>query len=551
LNSQNVKSIVSLIILLIVIGCVKEIDDNEMSNLNSNGSKESSEFSEFNIVVVNGRLKFPNQETFRSAMDFIEENDEGYIDPPDLENVDSLFVNRLFDAFESEHEGYISLRRRMIDETIAIGESGQEITEENDPFNHFLSEDDLSIFINENLELMIGDTIIKFLDENISFKLFGDNKETYVVQINDGVYPSHTLDGVNTFVQYGPIGGTGSVSSTAGDDCPLTFSYTISGNTVSFHSLIGGVYQDILWDFGDGTTNTTQRHPNHTYSQAGSYNVNLDVSGQDWSGTGACGSPGQSNKTAYTGSCSPQFSATYTSGFDIWIDDNTHNPSGENYQCLWDFDNDGITDYISGPGQGFYWSFQSGGTKYIKMTLSSSGTCSGKFTAQNVTVPIGGSSSTNNCHGATSSSGTESIGSKRRMRYYLKSQNFGALSINRVVAKTLHQQKILGLWVPKKADCQVQMSGQVWIDCQGFLQLNEHCGPAYNVTTTLLSNYAANNHMKWVWDSYDLGTSNSDCSTFNGGATSAHGKPVRIKNNSVGSLHLIPNDTPEKTLSIK
>ena len=137
------------------------------------------------------------------------------------------------------------------------------------------------------------------------------------------------------------------------------------------------------------------------------------------------------------------------------------------------------------------------------------------------------------------------------MKFHLKAQNFGAIQLNRVVAKTWHQNKIGPFWVPKKAVCHVQLTGQVWLDCQGFLQSNEHCQPTYNVTTPALSNWGANNQMRHVWDSYEL-SSNNDCQPYNVGASmSSTGKPVRIKDNSVGSLHRIPNDTPDKVLSIK
>ncbi len=48
--------------------------------------------------------------------------------------------------------------------------------------------------------------------------------------------------------------------------------------TVSFQDTSTGDINEWLWNFGDGTTATTQ-HPQHTYGQAGSYQVTLSVSG--------------------------------------------------------------------------------------------------------------------------------------------------------------------------------------------------------------------------------------------------------------------------------
>jgi len=53
------------------------------------------------------------------------------------------------------------------------------------------------------------------------------------------------------------------------------FNTAVSGNTVSFTNT-GGWARNFLWDFGDGTTDTTE-NPVHTYLQSGQYTVSLSA----------------------------------------------------------------------------------------------------------------------------------------------------------------------------------------------------------------------------------------------------------------------------------
>ncbi len=54
------------------------------------------------------------------------------------------------------------------------------------------------------------------------------------------------------------------------------FTYTVDGFSLQFTDTTVGVVENWLWDFGDGNTSTEQ-HPLHTYTEAGTYSVVLTV----------------------------------------------------------------------------------------------------------------------------------------------------------------------------------------------------------------------------------------------------------------------------------
>ncbi len=49
--------------------------------------------------------------------------------------------------------------------------------------------------------------------------------------------------------------------------------------TVAFKADIGGTFNKVTWNFGDGKTATDDQNPSHTYKKAGKYTVSIEVSG--------------------------------------------------------------------------------------------------------------------------------------------------------------------------------------------------------------------------------------------------------------------------------
>ena len=73
---------------------------------------------------------------------------------------------------------------------------------------------------------------------------------------------------------------------TPNNDLPVTavFSFTAAGNTITFvnASVNASTYS---WDFGDGSAESTEENPSHTYGAAGTYSVSLTASNPSFTNT--------------------------------------------------------------------------------------------------------------------------------------------------------------------------------------------------------------------------------------------------------------------------
>lgn len=61
------------------------------------------------------------------------------------------------------------------------------------------------------------------------------------------------------------------------DDIAVSFNYSVEDNKVVFENTSTGKYNDLWWQFGDGSTNT-DANPEHTYSKTGDYDISLTIS---------------------------------------------------------------------------------------------------------------------------------------------------------------------------------------------------------------------------------------------------------------------------------
>jgi PKD repeat protein len=123
-------------------------------------------------------------------------------------------------------------------------------------------------------------------------------------------------DGIVQFTYNGPFSThefTVSKSSGPPTSLSASFSYSISGNQVSFTDKSYGGVSTYLWDFGDGTGSTSQS-PTHKYSKSGEYVVSLTV--YDSSGHSSTA------KTTITLKLGPQFPVEPTpKGWNVWVSD--------------------------------------------------------------------------------------------------------------------------------------------------------------------------------------------------------------------------------------
>jgi len=125
-----------------------------------------------------------------------------------------------------------------------------------------------------------------------------------------------SADGIVQFTYNGPFSTHEfTVSKSGGPPTNLaaSFSYSISGNQVSFTDKSYGGVSTYLWDFGDGTGSTNQ-NPVHKYAKSGDYTISLTV--YDSSGHSSTA------KTTITLKLGPQFPVEPTpKGWNVWVSD--------------------------------------------------------------------------------------------------------------------------------------------------------------------------------------------------------------------------------------
>ncbi|WP_261788812.1 PKD domain-containing protein [Methanosarcina siciliae] len=148
-------------------------------------------------------------------------------------------------------------------------------------------------------------------------------------------------------------------ANTTSGPAPLTVQFTdISTNATSW-----------AWDFeNDGTIDSTDQNPVHTYSTEGIYTVNFTVSN--------AGGNASEVKTGYISVSEPlpsapvaNFSADITSGIGPLTVHFTDSSSGSPDTWEWDFDNDGNVDSTEQNPQFIY---TDEGTYSVKLTVTSS-----------------------------------------------------------------------------------------------------------------------------------------------------------------------------------
>ncbi|MFB6167016.1 MAG: PKD domain-containing protein [Candidatus Nanohaloarchaea archaeon] len=157
---------------------------------------------------------------------------------------------------------------------------------------------------------------------------------------------------------------TSSVSVNEVNDAPAaSFDYSpsspLTGETVDFtdtSSDVDGSVSSWSWEFGDGAT-SSQQNPSHSYSDDGSYNVQLTVTDDD-------GSTDTYSQTVNVQNRAPSASFTYSPsepdpGESTTFDaSGSSDPDGSIQTYEWDWDNDGSYE---GSGQTTSHTFNTGG----------------------------------------------------------------------------------------------------------------------------------------------------------------------------------------------
>jgi PKD repeat protein len=159
----------------------------------------------------------------------------------------------------------------------------------------------------------------------------------------------------------------------------------VSGTTplaVQFTDQSTGTVNSYTWDFNnDGVIDSTVKNPGYTYDTAGTYSVNLTVTGP-----GGADSEVKTNYiTVTTQSAAPVagFTGTPVSGTAPLSVQFTDQSTGSVTSYAWDFNNDGIIDSTAvNPG----YSYQTAGTYSVKLTVTGPGGSDEEIKTDYITV---------------------------------------------------------------------------------------------------------------------------------------------------------------------
>lgn len=167
-------------------------------------------------------------------------------------------------------------------------------------------------------------------------------------------------------------------------ECIADYTYQhVEGNTIAFTNLSDGFIDQVIWDFGDGTT-SNDYNPIHTWQQAGIYQVCLVVISNYFQCQDVLCLDITVGDTV--SACQSAFSFQVDSIPGIknhyWFTDESDGVNITNW--YWDF-GDGAVSYIQNPE----YTFAENGTYNVCLTLSGTGSggyCSDTF-CQTVTTP--------------------------------------------------------------------------------------------------------------------------------------------------------------------
>ncbi|MCB9232296.1 MAG: PKD domain-containing protein [Bacteroidia bacterium] len=250
-----------------------------------------------------------------------------------------------------------------------------------------LIEDNTCPPIGSAFSYTVNGTVVSFADQSSS------NPTNWYWDFGDGQY-AYTQNPSHNYYSNGAF----TVCMTAWNNCDADtlcqqivvncllpnggYSYSVSGNTVTFLDQSGNGASQWLWIFDDGSTSTLQ-NPVHTYSQPGTYHVCVEA----WS---SCGMDSVCQQiTIGCPSIVAAFSSSVSGSTVSFNDLSTNNPTN----WYWDF-GDGQYAYTQNPNH----TYANNGVYTVCMTAWNS--CDSDTLCQQVTVncalPTGGFTYVNN-----------------------------------------------------------------------------------------------------------------------------------------------------------
>lgn len=212
-------------------------------------------------------LVFKDDKTFAKTLDILQTFSNEI-----LKEDTSLTYYDIAKAFE-EHYGFYSLNSKIEEEALAL-EKQSNLTDKNDPDNHFIVGDYLRTVITPNCEVIIGELHYVFRN-GFSIGIMNNDKDTRKellskissnCDIDDYYYFCN--EHVNAFIISDRSLSPKADFTFHSTSNPLEYSFTNASSNEDYLNI------HYLWDFGDGCT-SNQKNPIHEYTSSSERTITL------------------------------------------------------------------------------------------------------------------------------------------------------------------------------------------------------------------------------------------------------------------------------------
>ncbi len=487
---------VSILSIILIIGCKKELS-NPNDPLNNLAQMRWEGLS--GIRAENGMLVFDSRESFNRTLEILAREDtskeyfkeynststtvyssgggdsdvttttatvafgnlvSGVIkvdstkgDTTVYDPTESIIYDRVLDDFERKFD-FKSLRKDIENREIEYLDGG---SVGDDPTHHFIANEYLRTVLNPDLEVQIGDTIVRFVNE-YRYILIADGDYRTLEEIRKNPLDYNHFPNVLERSVLGEIYWSGYKTD---GDCDANFSiYEQPSEIFSFtdHSTSSTTITNYDWNFGDGSPHSLAQNPTHAYTDgATTHTVTLAI---------YCSSDHCSSSYVYTiYDCWAHF--TYTMQ-DLKVNFNAINFGAPYYfTYAWDFGDGGTAST-----QDATHLFALPGIKHVCLTVTNNITgCVSDPVCQDITVtaPVIGT-----CKGTMETWGGAVYANNSNKKFDCKLWVCNNWMVSEVGTKTInYKKKSNGNWAEDKA---TTLHDQIWgdfydVDCNNRMNV--------------------------------------------------------------------------------
>lgn len=435
--------LVSLLALTVLFffACKKDLEEKEPNLQNHHNKKNSGLYELSGISVYNTVLCFNSRSDLYRLWSELNYQDSVFSVDTNLISEDTAFI-----IFENDLS--FSSLRAVIEEQISFLESNDNLWDNNDPEKHFVVGNNIRAIVNPEAEVCVGDTIYKFLNPYAILMIIDDWNA--LDNFNNG-YELEVISQANVKI--------------INDEYPIepllhcNFSFNRMDKTVNFFN--GSVYAgDFFWDFGDGSTSTSQ-NPTHSYASFGHYNVKLVCSRETNDGYTIYD---EVTKQVSLTDCVANFDVAISSKWVTVLDKSDPIPGSSITFWEWDWGDGSAKEYgpSVNPNPKTH-QYSTAGTYTIRLTIADNEFCE-KFCDFIVHIPPDvcvADKKWRNPNPITYAGGSYKVD------YVIKVRN--AWLDTEIKAKIInYKRKNNGSWKRKKAD-------DIWVEVSGYYYLGSDC----------------------------------------------------------------------------